>query len=109
MPSQVRLKKNGEFARVFKKGQRLHSKHISLHWWKKKHDPQNRLGVSVVRNFYGAVQRNKAKRYLREIYRHSPLPQIEGLDIVLVLRKSTVFPTYADLVRELATLSVKLV
>ncbi len=48
--------------------------------------PVTRLGVSAAKSIGGAVQRNRAKRRLREILR-SQLPEIApGWDIVVIAR-----------------------
>jgi ribonuclease P protein component len=47
--------------------------------------PTTRLGVSATRKIGGAVQRNLAKRRLRELFRRADLPS--GVDIVVVPKR----------------------
>lgn len=43
-----------------------------------------RLGIAATRKLGGAVQRNRAKRLVREVFRHHTNPP--GLDIVVIPR-----------------------
>lgn len=97
----MRLKKNYEFSRVFKKGKRANAKTLALHWFEKRAGKEARLGVAVAKNTYTAVQRNRLKRLLREIFRHSLLPEYTHMDFILIARKAQVLPTYAQLKKEL--------
>lgn len=80
---QVKLKKNYEFARVFRHGKRRPGRHVSLHY-RRNRLPYNRLGVTTVKHFGNAVSRNKMRRWLREAYR-SLAPRLRsGYDIILM-------------------------
>ena len=45
---------------------------------------QSRLGIAATRKLGGAVVRNRAKRLVREVFRHAAVPP--GLDIVVIPR-----------------------
>ncbi len=45
----------------------------------------NRFAVALVRKYGNAVERNRSKRYLREIYRNLKESIVPGIDIVIVL------------------------
>ena len=45
----------------------------------------NRIAVSCVRKYGTAVQRNKARRWIREIYRNTKSSILPGHDIAVVL------------------------
>ena len=45
----------------------------------------NRFAVALVRKYGNAVERNRSKRYLREIYRDLKESIVPGVDIVIVL------------------------
>jgi len=55
-------------------------------------DQPARLGVTVTRKFGGAVQRNRAKRLMREVFRHSPDLFPAGIDFVVIPKASTARP-----------------
>ena len=61
-----------------------------------------RIGFSVGKRVGKAVVRNKIKRSLREIARHSPVE--EGWDLVVIARKGSCSADFATLTRALAAL-----
>jgi ribonuclease P protein component len=62
-----------------------------------------RFGVTASRKVGGAVQRNRAKRRLREAARAVlPLSGVPGNDYVLVARRDTLTTTFDVLVSDLA-------
>ena len=60
--------------------------------------PVSRLGIAATRKLGGAVQRNRAKRLAREIFRrHKPPP---GLDLVVIPRREFLNAELASLEAE---------
>ena len=51
----------------------------------------NRMGITVNKKTGNAVLRNRAKRVIREAFRHIEKDLIEGYDFVLVARAKTPF------------------
>ena len=80
-----RLRRKGDFARVFTspdcrstcQGAKLIARRNSLCF--------NRFAPALVRNFGNAVERNRARRVLKEIYRNSKMDLPQGYDIIIVL------------------------
>lgn len=103
----MRLKKNYEFSRVFKKGKRANTRYLSLSWFERRQKTKARLGVAVAKNTYGAVQRNRLKRLLREVFRQSDLAEYGQMDFVLVARKAHPLPSYHQIRQDLEYLSQK--
>jgi ribonuclease P protein component len=63
-----------------------------------------RLGIAATRKLGMAVERNRAKRRVRELFRHHPAPP--GFDIVIVPRRSLIDAPYTSLEAEyVATLA----
>ena len=57
----------------------------------------NRIGITVTTKLGGAVQRNRVRRRIREIYRVNESRFNIGLDIVVVARVRSRYATYAEL------------
>ena len=63
-----RLKKNGQFSYLYKKGKRSFTKHLTLYSIQSKYRDY-RIGYSVSKKIGKANVRNKIKRRLKEIVR----------------------------------------
>lgn len=64
-----------------------------------------RLGVVSSRKMGGAVQRNRARRLLREAYRRNRHAFHGAADVVLVARSELLKSTWPEIVAELLTLA----
>lgn len=90
-----RLKKRPEFLRVYDQGVRTSGRSFTL-FALPNHLEQGRLGVAATRKFGSAVDRNRAKRLVREIFRrHSRLTA--GFDVVVVPKREFPEATYGQL------------
>ena len=56
-------------------------------------DERTRLGIAATRKLGGAVERNRAKRLVREVFRRNPAPP--GFDIVVVPRRALFDATFS--------------
>ncbi len=93
-PSAVRLKVRREFTAVQDAGRRVSTKYMTL-LGQPNSRTQDRLGIIASRRLGGAVERNRAKRVLREVFRRQiALRQAEregaepfrALDLVVIPR-----------------------
>ena len=101
------LKENFEFRRLYAKGKSAVSPNIVLYCRKKK-APLNRVGITVSAKLAGAVQRNRVRRRLREIYRLNEGKLIRGCDMVIVVRGRGVSAPYRTLEADFLKLAAKL-
>ena len=101
------LKKNHEFRRLYNKGKSAASQYIVI-YIRKNNSTRNQLGVTVSKKIGGAVQRNRVRRRLKEIYRLSEDDLKPGYDIVIVARLSSRFIKYSELEASVLLLLKKL-
>lgn len=79
-----RIKKRPDFERVYNQGLKAPGRFMTL-FLLRNGSSVSRLGIAATRKLGGAVQRNRAKRLAREIFRrHKPPP---GLDLVVIPRR----------------------
>jgi ribonuclease P protein component len=76
-------------------------------WIRKQPDAALKLGVVASRRVGGAVQRNRAKRLLREAWRLNRHHFAGGVDVILSARSDIVKVALADVVSELMYLGSK--
>jgi ribonuclease P protein component len=79
-----RIRRRAEFQEVYERGTKLHSRYCTLFSLGRPGSP-SRLGIAATRKLGGAVQRNLAKRLIREVFRRNKVAN--GFDIVVVPRR----------------------
>jgi ribonuclease P protein component len=95
-PKRRRLSRSGEFDRVYRDGSSNATRYLVLYSFPRKGEDDEgevRLGVSASRKLGGAVDRNRAKRVLREAFWGLSDRLPEGYDFVIVAR-----PELGDLI-----------
>ena len=90
------LKKNHEFKRLYNKGKSAASQCVVI-YFRRNGRAENRLGVTVSTKLGGAVQRNRVRRRLKEIYRLNEEKISLGFDIIIVARARSRFAGYGEL------------
>src|SRR4029079_12336245 len=81
-----RLSRSRDFDAVYRHGRSVSSRFLVLYWFPQEEPASPRFGFSVPRSVGGAVERNKIKRQLREVWQ-SRLERVpEGDDYVLIVR-----------------------
>ena len=82
--SAERVRRHADFQRVYEHGAKLHGRYSTIFVLPNTHGV-GRLGIAATKKLGGAVQRNRAKRLIREIFRRNKIAP--GLDVVVVPRR----------------------
>ena len=82
-----RIRRRAEFLQIYEHGARVHGRYATLFLM-----PNNRafgrLGVAATKKIGGAVERNRAKRLIREVFRRNKIAP--GYDLVVVAKRELV-------------------
>jgi ribonuclease P protein component len=89
-----RIRRRPEFERIYKDGARIHGRFMTL-FVLPNGGTASRFGVAATRKLGAAVERNRAKRLSREVFRRNKLAA--GLDIVIVPRREMLDAPFASL------------
>jgi ribonuclease P protein component len=98
--SRQRLRTGAEFDAAFKRGARIDGR-LFLLVAAPNGRAFDRLGLAVSRRVGGSVERNRARRLLRESFRRLERPRGPGVDLVVVARAALVGRGQAEVDREL--------
>jgi len=92
-----RIRRRVEFQEVYERGGRVHGRYATLFVL-----PNNRaigrLGIAATKKLGGAVQRNRAKRLIRDIFRRNNIAQ--GFDVVVIPKRELLDATLTVLEAE---------
>ena len=98
LPAARRLRRRGEFERVFQAGRRAHGRYLTI-VAATRSEPETRLGIVASRKIGGAVVRNRAKRLIREAFRHAVGPR-SATDLVVIAKPASAGLGASDLERD---------
>jgi ribonuclease P protein component len=79
-----RIRRRTEFKHVYEKGSRVHGRYSTI-FVLPNSQGIGRLGIAATKKLGGAVQRNRAKRLIREVFRRNKIAS--GFDVVVVPRR----------------------
>ncbi len=97
------LKSSAEFRRVSREGRRWAGPAFVMQLLKKNDDENFRLGLTVSRKVGNAVTRNRAKRRLREMVRHTLKTRaLKSIDIVLIANTSATTRDFKEMTDDFA-------
>ncbi|MCX6551016.1 MAG: ribonuclease P protein component [Acidobacteria bacterium] len=102
MTHAERVRRRPEYEAIYERGTRLSGRLMTV-FVLVTDRPFTRLGIAATRKYGSAVQRNRAKRLVREAFRRNKLQA--GLDVVVIPRREMLEADYAHVEADyLATL-----
>jgi ribonuclease P protein component len=78
------IRRRVEFEQIYKRGAKIHGRHATV-FLLSNDKGLGRLGIAATRKLGGAVERNRAKRLIREVFRRNKIAP--GFDIVVVPKR----------------------
>jgi ribonuclease P protein component len=102
LPAVRRIRRRGEFQRVFDAGRRVHGRFLTI-VFAPAPGSDSRLGIVASRKLGGAVVRNRAKRLIRQVFRTNTGPR-EAADLVVIPKAALLQADSAELSRDYQTL-----
>ena len=103
LPRSGRIQKRADFLRAYETGTKTHGRFVTVFVLGNDRD-EARLGVTVTKKFGKAVVRNRAKRWVREVYRRVRLPlgfSTKKVDIVVNVKPSASDAEFRDFASDL--------
>jgi ribonuclease P protein component len=95
-----RVRRRSEFQQVFERGTRFHGRYLTLLLLPNGRS-SSRLGIVASKKVGGAVQRNKAKRLIREMFRQHVQGGLgPGLDAVVIPRRELLDASFPELAHD---------
>lgn len=99
-PKSLRLRRRPEFRRVQTRGRRVHTSHFLIILLPRP-DQGQKLGITVTKKVGTAVQRNRVKRLVREVFRRHRDRFPRGADLVVIAKRGAPALRQADVEGEL--------
>jgi len=106
LPKEMRLRAPSDFKKVYKAGTSVANKVLVL-YYRKSEGRQSRLGVSISKRVGSAVERNRIKRQLCEIYRRHQSEIRQPHDLVVICRPQVANLTFQDMEKSFKELLLK--
>ena len=79
-----RIRRRPEFKLIYERGAKVHSRYSTV-FILANDGGVGRLGIAATRKLGGAVQRNRAKRLIREVFRRNKIAP--GFDVVVIPKR----------------------
>ena len=100
------IKDDRVFRYLYRKGASMAAPSVVL-YYRRNRQSYNQLGLTTTKKIGKAVQRNRARRVMREAYRLLEPGLVQGYDIILVARSKTPFVLMDEVKNDLSRLLSK--
>lgn len=100
LPRARKIKQGRDFARAKSRGERLAKGCLAVNWYVLPEDAPSRVGVITGKRMGKAVQRNRARRLMREAFRLHQHHLKRPLDLILIARQSIAGKMLRDVERD---------
>jgi len=97
-----RILKRDVFRRVYEEGRKIQFRYFTAFVLTKETDG-SRIGITTTRKMGNSVERNRARRLVREAFRRNKWLVPQGVDIVINAKRSLVEAAYRDFESEFVT------
>jgi len=98
------VRRRADFEIIYKEGSKRSGRLMTL-FTRAREAGVSRLGIAATRKMGSAVERNRAKRLVREVFRHHK--PAGAVDVVVVPRRQILDAPYAHLEREFLALMAR--
>jgi ribonuclease P protein component len=95
-----RIRRRAEYQHVYAYGTKVHGRYLTL-FVVANEGSAGRLGVAATKKLGGSVERNRAKRLIREVFRHNK--SAPGFDVVVVPKREFLTANQSALETEFRT------
>lgn len=106
MRNTATLKENRDFRRIYKRGRAFVGREVVVYCLKNR-SASNRIGITTGKKLGNAVERNRAKRVIREAYRLLEERTRTGWDFVFVARNRSLRIKMDEMKKTMANLFEK--
>ncbi|HEV3140125.1 MAG TPA: ribonuclease P protein component [Vicinamibacterales bacterium] len=79
-----RIRRRAEFQKVYDRGAKVHSRFFTI-FLLANQQATGRLGIAATKKLGGSVDRNRAKRLIREVFRRNKIAP--GFDVVVIPKR----------------------
>jgi ribonuclease P protein component len=95
------IRRRSEFQQIYDRGAKVHSRYFTVFLLPNQQE-LGRLGIAATKKLGGSVQRNRAKRLIREVFRRNKVAL--GFDVVIIPKRDLLQASLTALETEYRTL-----